>query len=298
MAFPTGTATGAGGDLDVFIPEKWGSRINDFAKDNLLLANFLTDRSYEIADGGDTIYTPGLTEMSGNAKSTATAVTLNSPTETAVTLTVDQWYEVSFAIEDREAAIYKKSYYLQEKYAKNAGFTTAALMEDALIDLIPSFTNSVGTSTSAAVDSDVRKALGLVADAVKEEVDNGNFAFFFETKVFWNQVAGIDTYQLNTNAPSADPLMKKPAKFLYGVPVYTTSRLDYVSGSTGRYNALIHRDAIHWATAKLPGQGDNMVRVQSNYVPQYLSTVTTADILYGVVMNRATYGVKFLTKAS
>lgn len=297
MAFPSDTFTGAGGDLDKFIPEIWGNRINDFAKDALLFAKFLTDRSYELADGGDTVHTPGLTEMSANSKTNGAAVTLNSPTETAVDLVVDTWNEVSFAIEDGEAAIYKKSYYVQERYAKNAGFTAGATLEDALIDLIPSFTNSVGASTSVVVEADIYKALGIIEDAVKEDVDNGNFAFFFDRKVFWNQVATLDLFQLNTNTPTADPLMKKPAKYIHGVPVYTTSRIDYVSGTTGKYNALIHRDAIHWATAKLPGQGSGMVRVQSNYVPQYLSTVTTADLKFGVVMNRADYGVTFITSA-
>jgi hypothetical protein len=66
----------------------------------------------------------------------------------------------------------------------------------------------------------------------------------------------------------------------------------------GRSNAFAHPDAIHWATSPL-GSGGSMgsmvgssgVRVQSNYIPQYLSTVTTADILYGVIENRDTAGV-------
>ena len=87
MAFPTDTLTGT--DLAVFIPEIWGDMINDFAKDVQVLSKFVTDRSYELTGGGDTIYTPGLTEMSANSKTVATAVTLNDPTETPVTLTVD-----------------------------------------------------------------------------------------------------------------------------------------------------------------------------------------------------------------
>jgi hypothetical protein len=296
MAFPTDTLTGT--DLAVFIPEIWGDKINDFAKDVQVLSKFVTDRSYELAGGGDTIYTPGLTEMSGTSKTVATAVTLNDPTETSVTLTVDNWYEVSFAIEDQEAVQYKQSYYIQNRYAENAGHTAGNLLEDAIIDLIPSFTSSVGGSTSVVLESDIYKALGLVEDAAKEEVDNGNYAFFFDRKVFWNQVATLDLFQLNANTPTADPLMKKPAKYIHNVPVYVSSRIDYVDGTTGRYNTLLHRDAIHIATGQLPGQGAGMVRIQSNYVPQYLSTVTTADILYGVVMNRATYGVKFITSAS
>jgi hypothetical protein len=33
------------------------------------------------------------------------------------------------------------------------------------------------------------------------------------------------------------------------------------------------------------------VRIQSNYIPEYLSTLTTADLLYGVVENRDNAGV-------
>jgi len=37
--------------------------------------------------------------------------------------------------------------------------------------------------------------------------------------------------------------------------------------------------------------GSMGVRVQSNYIPDFLSTVTTADVLYGVVENRDNAGV-------
>ena len=292
----TDTFTGAGGDLDVFIPEVWGKKINDFAKDALVTAKFFTNRSDELAGGGDTVHTPGLTEMSANSKTNGAAVTLNSPQETKVDLVVDTWKEVSFAIEDGDAAIYLKSYYLQERYAKNAAYTASAVLEDAILALVSSFSNSIGASDHTIVDSDIRKALGLAQDTVKSEVDNGDFAFFFDTKVFWNQVAGINTYQLNTNSPSVDPVMKTPARWLYGVPVYTSSRIPSASGSV--LNFLAHRDAIHYALAKLPRQQYEYVRVQSNYVPQYLSTVTTADLKYGVVMNRASYGVILKSVAS
>ena len=41
--------------------------------------------------------------------------------------------------------------------------------------------------------------------------------------------------------------------------------------------------------------GAQGIRVQSNYIPEYLSTVTTADILYGVVENRDAAGVRVLS---
>ena len=48
-------------------------------------------------------------------------------------------------------------------------------------------------------------------------------------------------------------------------------------------------DAIHFATASLGGGSG--VRVQSNYMPESLATLTTADICYGVVENRDEAGV-------
>ena len=93
----------------------------------------------------------------------------------------------------------------------------------------------------------------------------------------------------------------------YGRPVYVTNQItSAATPSGGVANALAVPDSIHWATSPLGSggsKGTSMVgsqgvRVQSNYIPDYLSTVTTADILYGVVLNRATAGVTIYTTAT
>lgn len=297
MAFPTGTLTGAGGNLDVYINEVWSSKINDFAKEKRHFSLFFIDRSEELSDGGDTIHTGNITEMAANGKVNATAVTLNANDETQVNLVVNTWKEVSFAIEDGDAAKFLKSRYTQEKYAKNAGFTAAMVLEDAIAALFGTFTDSVGASTTTVQDSDIRKALGILEANTKEEVADGNFRMFFDTKVWWNQIAGNTIYQLKINTAGNDPVLNRPATRLYGVMVSLSNRIPYISGTDGRYNAIAHSDAIHWAETRLPGQ-NGVVRVQSNYVPQYLSTVTTADLQFGVILNRATYGVNMLSSAS
>lgn len=268
-----------------------------------MLADFFVDRSSELADGGSALYTPNLTEMSANSKSSATAVTLNQPTETKITLTVNQWYEVSFAIEDREAAQVKHSYYLQEKYAMNAGYTMAKKLEVAIATLFSGFSTSVGASTSVLVDSDIRLAIATL-EAVGIDTSE-DVAFFVSPGVFWKQIQNIDKFSLAINSPVNDPTAKTPRASLYGIPVFVSNNIQYVSGTTGRYNALAHKDSIHFATSPL-GSGGSMgssmtgkygVRVQSNYIPEYLSTVTTADLLYGVVENRDNAGVAVLTSA-
>lgn len=303
MAFPTGTFTGDSGDLDVFIPAVWGEKLNEFYRANLVCADFFVDRSEEVMDGGNIVYTPNTTEISANSKSNATAVTLNSPTETSVTLTIDQWYEASFAIEDREAAQVKHSYAIMESYAKNAAYAIAKQLDTAIATLFSGFSQTVGASTTSLADSEIRQAIAYLDEANVPEMDR---AFFMNPTVFWNQVQNLDKFSLAINSPVQDPVAKSPMAYLYGIPVYITTQIQYVSGTTGRYNALAHKDAIHWATSPLGAGGSKAnamvgsqgVRVQANYMPDYLSTIVTADILYGVIENRDTSGVAILTTAS
>lgn len=301
MAFPTGSESST--TLASFIPSKWGEMINTFFMSKLYMASFFENRSSELADGGSVLYTPNITEMTATAKANATAVALNNTTETKVTLTVDQWYEASFAIEDREAAQVKKSYSLQKRYAEVAGHAVAKKLEVAIATLFAGFSNSVGSSTANIADSDLRSALGYIAAANIDTNDFVNLSWFFDASVVWNQLMGIDKFVLNINSPEADPVGKGVVGRLYGIPVKASTNIQYVSGTTGRNNALAHRDAIHFATSPLGVMseggmvGSAGVRVQSNYIPDYLSTVTTADILYGVIENRDNAGVRILSAA-
>ena len=295
MAFPTTSMSST--TLAESIPLLWGEKINEFFKLKLLIADFFVDRSSELAGGGSALYTPNLTEFSANAKSNATAVTLNAPTDTKVTLTVDQWFEVSFAIEDREAAQVKHSYYLQERYAQSAGYTMAKKLEVALALLFDNFSQSVGASTTALADSEIRQAIAYL-EAVGIDTTQ-DVAFFVHPNVFWKQIQNLDKFSLAVNSPVNDPTAKTPKATLYGIPVFISANIQQISGTVGRSGALAHKDALHFATSPLGSggsKGSSMtgrygVRVQSNYIPDYLSTLTTADLLYGVVENRDNAGV-------
>jgi hypothetical protein len=299
MAFPTGTMTST--TLAEIIPDVWGERLNDILRAKLVLGNFFTDRSSELAGGGDHLFTPSVTEMTAASKTVATAVTLNQPTEVKIDLAVDQWYEVSFMIEDKQAAQVKQSYYIQEKYASNAAYTIATKLEVALAALFIGFANTVGGSVTAIQDSDIRKAIGLYEGANNDPSDG---AFFFDTKVFWNQLQNIDKFSLAINSPVQDPVAKRPQATLYGYPVWLSNNIQIISGAsasagTGRANALASKDALHWARSPLPTDtqssnqmtGSMGVRVQTHYIPEYLGFLTTADLVYGTIENRDTAGV-------
>ncbi len=277
--------------------EIWGERVNEFFRAKLVAAPFFTDRSDELSGGGDVLYTPNTTEFTAAVKSNATAVTLNAPSDTKQTLSVNNWYESSFAIEDREAAQVKRSYSIMERYSKNCGYAIAKVLDTAIATLFKSFSKAVGSSVNNLADSDIRNAIAYLEAA---NVDSEEAAFFFHPNTFWKQVQGIDKFSLAINSPVNDPTAKKPMGMLYGRPVYVTTQIQSDTAPSGaRANALAHPDAIHWATSPLGAGGSKAnsmvgsmgVRVQSNYIPEYLATVTTADILYGVVENRDDAGV-------
>lgn len=295
VTFPAGTETLA--SLDAYIPEVWGEKVNEFFRAKLVAAPFFTDRSGELANGGDTLYTPNTTEFTANAKTNGVAVSTNSPTDTKQTLSVNNWFESSFAIEDREAAQVQRSYTLMNRYMKNIGYAIAKKLDTAITALFSGFTNAVGSSATNLADSDIRNAIAYLETA---NVDIDEAAWFMHPNTFWKQVQGIDKFSLAVNSPVNDPTAKRPNGHLYGIPIYVTTQIQSdATPSGGRANALAHPDAIHWATSPLGAGGSKApsmvgsmgVRVQANYIPEYLSTVATADILYGVVENRDVAGV-------
>jgi len=284
MALPTGEMTNT--TLAELIPEIWdGQAMNDFYRAGLVTANHFTDYSSTLAAGGDTLNIPSLTEMTASSKGEATAVTLNQPTETSVNLVVDTWYEVSFVIPDRAAVQVLHSYQLQERYMKNSAYTAAAVLEDAIIALFDNFSQTVGTSAAGILDSNVRAAI-LYLDAANAPSEGR--AFFLSPKAVWTDLMAIDKFTLVNETPGGDPVMKGFRGYLYGIPVYVTSRIGTTLGSA--QNCLAHSDAIVHASG--------FMRTQVNYLPEHLGTLVTSDILFGVIENRDTSGVWIKTAAA
>jgi hypothetical protein len=278
---------------DVLIPEVWSSRVNNFYRAKLKAASFFEDWSEDVSAGGDIIHMPNISEMSASAKVAETEVVLDQNTETAVDLTIDTHQHVAFLIEDITASKIKSSYRAQELYAKNAGYTVAATLEDALLDLFSGFSQSVGDSSTDLNDSNIRQAIAYLDAADVPEEDR---AFFLHPNVIWTQLMGIDKFTLVQNTIGADPVMKGHIGYLYGIPVVGTSRLGVASGS--REGALAHKSALAYATANIAG-GDTpeSVRLQRDYRLEHLGWLVVADIIFGVVENRDESGVYIKAKS-
>lgn len=283
--YPTGTATTT--TLANIIPEIWTEeKMNDYYRAKLVTANFFTDLSSDVAGGGDTVYVPNITEMTAHAKTTATAVTVNANTDTNITLLVQTKYECSFAIEDMDSDQIKQSYGYIDRQAQNAAERIAQVYEAAIIALFDNFSQTVGTSAAGVADSNILAAIKYLADA---DVPQDGRAFFLSPKAIYTDLAAIDKFSLLVNTNGADPLLKMPgvAGMLYGIPVFESSNIGTTLGSA--QNCLAHKDAIVHANTGL--------KLQSNYVPEQLATITSAFMRFGTVENRDTSGVWIKTAA-
>lgn len=71
------------------------------------------------------------------------------------------------------------------------------------------------------------------------------------------------------------------------IPVVSSSRLGVTLGS--RNGALAHKSALAYAVANTNQGGQ--VRMQSDYLLEYLGTLVVCDMTFGVIENRDTAGV-------
>ena len=284
-----------------FIPDKWADGVNDFFRADLKAATFFEDWSEDVADGGDSIKMPYLSEMTANtmAYGSLTQVTLNAPTHGSVTLTVNTHKETSFLIQDDVMSQFKKSYNLQEKFMKNAGYTTAATLETALLALFEGFSTVVGDSAHSLNDSSIRAAIAALAVNNVPERDR---AFFLHPYQVWKDIGGIDRMSLLQNTAAADPVLKGVVRMLYGIPVIETSRIgvgtNVATTKGSRLNALAHKSAIAFAVANPAGMSANAVRLQAAYMLEYLGTMVVTDVIFGVIENRDTSGILLQTQSA
>ena len=280
-------------NLDKMIPEIWTGKVNDFFRESLIVADFFENWSDGASSGGDVLHVPNVSAMSANDKVVGSEVTLNATTPTSVDLTIDTHKEVSFMIEDAVSSKVLSSYMAMEMFMRNAAYTAGETLENAIVALFAGFTQTVGDSSTALNDSNIREAITLLDMA---KVPDRDRAFFLSPRVLWKQVQGIDRFSVVQNTGGADPVLKGEVRKLYGYPVIKTTNIPVTLGAY--YNAFAHKSAIAYAVANVAGMGGtNNVRVQSTYLQNYLGRLVTADIIFGVKENRDTSGVLIKTSS-
>ena len=247
-------------------------------KEKLVCANFFTNLNDELAQGGDIFHVPVISEMTAYSKTAATAATVNNTSITTINLTVTTMAYCSFAIERNEMRQILQSYRTQEMLVMNAAYTVAAVLEDALIALFAGFSQTQGTSAARLGDSDV---LAAMATLKSNAFDLTECAFFLSPNLAYKDVMGLSTFVGLDKSVDGDSRNKGVVSYMYGIPVYVSSRIG--GASEVSYSCLAHKDALIYAATP--------VSLETNYIPEQFSYLTSAYMMYGVIENRDNGGV-------
>lgn len=300
-------------NVAVLVPETYADYQREPFYAKLRAAEFFSDWSTSVLDGGKNVNLPDSSLMTAHQKSNGSALTLNQWTETGSILTIDTWMECSVGIEERELLQIKSDYKKQEMYYKNTAYAVAKAYDSAIVSCFATFTNKVGASTTAIADSDI---LGALAVLGTNDVPLEDCAFFFHPAVFYSQVWGLEKFTSDIYV-EGKPVETGRVGRLFGIPVYITSQIANVSGTTGRVNFLGHKEAIaHGAfirTVKGVDEYENptpgtiivkstkdvetKVRTRVDYDPMYKAYIVSSDIIYGATKWVDNAGVIIYTKA-
>jgi len=285
-------------NADKFIPEIWSDEVVAAYKKNLVLANLVNKMTMK-GKKGDTLHIPKPTRGVATAKAANTTVTIQADTETEVLVSVDQHFEYSRFIEDIVEVQALAS--LRRFYTEDAGYALAKKIDDTLFQLGKTFGNgtssfvhsnsyfidgtnglsayAVDTVAAADVFTDAGfRALIKLMDDADTPMDN---RFFTVPPSLRAAIMGIDRYN-SSDFVDGRGVNNGQIGQLYGIDIYVSSNCPIIEtdadnsvGGDVKAAILAHRDTM--VLAEQMG-----VRSQTQYKQEYLSTLYTADTLYGV----------------
>lgn len=299
MAFPNPTAAFSPADVAATTPEIWGDYMLEPKFPKAVLANFCTDLSYLMENGGDTLHVPNIYTNKFTSSTQANegdGVIDQSPAQVDVTLAVATHIYVAWIFGDATIKQLAFSEKLNKKYADEAMNVLMVALEDSLAALWSSITtNVIGDTATVLSDAEIRDAMNAL-DSLDLELDET--AFFFHPFVFWTQLGGISKYYsqysssfnfIRDGAFGKMDASRGLRGVLYDQPVFVSTRI--VSGLQTYRNLFLHKEAFGYAR-QTPGMGGGEgsspsgIRVQSAYLLQNLGMLTVADSLYGVAVLR------------
>ena len=307
-AYPGGSGTIVNNsNAATFIPEIWSDEIVAAYKKNLVLANLVKKMNFK-GKKGDTVHIPKPTRGSAFEKAANTKVTIQADQESEVQVLINKHFEYSRFIEDITEVQALAS--LRKFYTEDAGYALAKKVDDELMALGKSFGDSDGTDwvhsnayfidastglTAYAVDtvttSDVftdagfRKLIQLMDDA-DVPMDGRKFVIPPSLR---NAIMGIDRYN-STDFVDGKGVQTGKIGSLYGIDIFVSSNCPTIEtaaensvGDAVKAALLVHTDTM--VLAEQLG-----VRSQQQYQQEYLSTLYTADTLFGTKVIRPEAG--------
>ncbi len=284
---------------DVFLPEVWSKETQRATEATLVLANLVKRFDADVADGGDLLDVPKISNLTASAKAANTQVTLNAPTEGSFQMSINRHFESSYLVEDRLAK--QAKYRLMEEYSPKAGFAVASQMDSDIAGLYSGLSQTVGNSTTDVTDANICLAIQYLDDANAPQSDRyfvikpAGLSHIRQIQKFSEyQSLGITPTPIVSGglAQASGGAVRRigPNGFvgtIYNLEVYMSTNLTEESGTSDTvHNLVFQKEAFAIAVQQKP-------RMQFQYKQEYLGTLATTDAIWGYGEYRDTFGVDF-----
>ncbi len=291
-------ATIKGSYWTVFEPELWSPWVSVYFKVKLGAAKFFRDFSDEFKSGGDRTSIPTVGDNFTATAITTTTGDISTRTiqDTAVVLAIDTWYGDGFLISDFQRAQISASVRMKETYMQGLAEKLARKLDTDILALGSSITPKVGDS---ATDVRVSTIEAAMAKADSYSLPHEDLLIIMHPTTYWTELRK-DSRMSNASVFGMATTPNGTIPTLFGIPLFLTTQIPAGTASTegGHRNLLVHKDAFVWGLGAIPGTSEMGARIQEFRNPDgNLNTKVVGDIMYGVKLLSATYGVRVISNA-
>ena len=265
-----------------FIPEIWSREVRLATESNLVFAKRVFRLDFEVADYGDTIHVPDVSNIIASTKGANTEVVFNTVAETMTNVLINQHVYAAFMLEDIVKT--QSKYDLRKYYTQKCGYAVRRNIDTNLATLVASLSQTVGSADADIGDADIISAVALVDDADAPDEDRS----IILKPSQHGALLRIDKFIRMDYVPNRGQAVQKgKIGEIYGAEVFKTTNV-YTSGIT-RYNCYMHKEAFVLAMQKEP-------RTQAQYFVNWLGWAVVVDTLYGSLEYRDDHGVALLSR--
>jgi hypothetical protein len=272
----------SGLDTNKFIPEIFSKNVLKAVKNQLVVVPRV-NHSYETElVKGDTLYIPLTNTVTATEVTIGTEGVIKNPfNTTAVTLSIDQYYEAPVVVDYMSRR--QSQVDLIANAEEESAYAIQKKIDSTLCDLFSGLDSGGGTDGSAITDPVLIAAVEYL-DEADAPPENRSWIFDPSAKA---DIMGIDKF-VRVDYGYGDVIPTGGfRKDVYGAPVLITNNL--TANSTGSYGAYIHKDALCMAMS------ENM-EVDRVEQPLKHQIVINTTALWGVKELRGTFGYYICTR--
>ena len=271
-------------DTNKFIPELFSKNVLVAVKNKLVVVPVVNHSYEKELVMGDTLYIPQTNTVTATEVTIGTEGVIKNPyNTTAVTLTINQYYEAPVVIDYMSRR--QSQVNLVSKAEVESAYAISKKVDSTLCDLFSALSGATGYGTDgSAITDDV--LIAAVEELDEADVPEENRSWIFDPSCKAD-IMKIDKFVRSDYFASDVIPTGGFRKDVYGAPILITNNLTV--NSTGNYGAYLHKNALAIVVS------ENLTVDRVDQPLKHQITINTTS-LWGVGELRDTFGCPILTR--